>query len=413
MLRRSIGIAGNASGGVAVTFALSAMFLVCTVGMTIDYARLTNMRQKMQNAADAAAFAGAKELSLADARRENVPEVVKAVVQSYIDADSGRNSVSSATVKDNPLQVEVTLATSIELFFGGLFGKDSSDVSVVSVAQVMGRPNICVLALNPSESGAVSMMHAARMTGSNCAVFSNSSSGSGLIVQDSAQLTAATVCSAGGITGRGSIAPPPYQDCPHFDDPLADRPEPASSRCDHTQKVISNSTVLLQPGVYCSGLKIMGTSKVTFAPGVYVIKDGPFTVAGQSEIVGHGVGFFLAGESNFFFNGQTSVELSAPTSGPLAGLLFFGSRSQSDRMTSTIRSAKAQVLTGTIYLPRATLVVDSIGSVATDSAYTAIVVRSLKLFDGPHLVLNTRYSDTAVPVPEGIKSAGQPVRLVE
>jgi hypothetical protein len=413
MFGRSIGVAGNASGGVAVTFAISAMFLVCTVGMTIDYARLSNMRQSMQNAADAAAFAGAKELSLADARRENVPEVVKAVVQKYIDADGGGAALSSATVRDNPLQVEVLLRTSIGLYFGGLFGKDSSDVSVVSIAQVMGRPNICVLALDPSESGVISMMHAARMTGSNCAVFSNSSSGSGLIVHDSAQLTAATVCSAGGISGRGSIAPAPYQDCPHFEDPLIDRPEPNSSGCDHSKKVISNSTELLQPGVYCSGLQIMGTSKVTFAPGVYVIKDGPLAVAGQSEIVGHGVGFFLAGESNFFFNGQTSVELSAPTRGPLAGLLFFGSRSQSDRMTSTIRSAKAQVLTGTIYLPMAALVVDSIGSVASDSAYTAIVVRRLKLFDGPHLVLNTRYSDTKVPVPEGIRSAGQPVRLIE
>lgn len=62
MFGRSTSIAANASGGVAVTFALAAMFLVCTVGLTIDYARLTNIRQKMQNAADAAAFAGAKEL---------------------------------------------------------------------------------------------------------------------------------------------------------------------------------------------------------------------------------------------------------------------------------------------------------------------------------------------------------------
>ncbi len=320
---------------------------------------------------------------------------------------SSRSSSKAETkIHNDPLQVEVKLTKSVPLHFGGLFGIPATTVEAVSIAQIVGQPNLCVLALEERGPAAINMTHNARLTGSNCAVFSNSSSAGGLSVAAGAQLVASTVCSAGGIAGQGSIAPAPYQDCPQFEDPLGDRPEPRVGRCDHVATVIAARTVTLRPGTYCLGLTIAGLSKVTFEPGVYIIKDGPFLVAGASEITGHGVGFFLTGISIFTFDPLTRIELSAPTEGPLAGLLFFGSRSQSKLLINTILSDRAQVMTGTIYLPTTTLVADSLARIGSESAYTAIV-------DGPHLVLNTRYSDTEVPVPEGIKAAGQPVRLIK
>ncbi len=406
-------LAENSAGGVGITFALVGAVLIGVVGLSLDYARLTNIQTTMQNAADAAALAGAKEMSMADAQRDNVPEVVTAYISKYLDADGGAAAKADTQVFNDPLQVEVKLTREVGLSFGGLFGVSSKMIEVQSIAQVVGQPNICVLALDRAKPLSINMMHNARLTGSNCAVFSNSVSSDGLAVAQGAQLVASTVCSAGGVTGRGSIAPPPYQDCPQFDDPLASRPEPSVGRCDHTATVIANSSVTLQPGTYCLGIKIVGLSKVTFAPGVYIIKDGLFLVAGSSEIRGEGVGFFMTGITSFTFDPLTRIDLTAPTSGPLAGLLFFGARSQKEALTNTILSGRAQVMTGTIYLPTTALVIDSVANVGSDSAYTAIVSRAMVLRDGPHLVLNTRYSETDVPVPEGIKSAGQPVRLVK
>lgn len=404
--------AGDVVGGVAITFALIAAGLIASTGLAVDYARLSNFQSSMQSAADAAAFAGAKEMSLADAKQENVPEVVKAVVRKFVDADDGADSKAETKIHSQPLQVEVKLTKSVPLHFGGLFGMPATTVEVVSIAQVVGQPNLCVLALENREPAAINLTHNARLTGSNCAVFSNSNSSSGFAVAAGAQLVASTVCSAGGITGQGSIAPAPYQDCPQFEDPLADRPEPTVGGCDHVATIIAARTVTLRPGTYCLGLTIAGLSKVTFEPGVYIIKNGPFLVAGASEIKGHGVGFFLTGISIFTFDPLTRIELSAPTSGPLAGLLFFGSRKQSKLLINTILSDRAQVMTGTIYLPTTTFVADSLARIGSESAYTAIVSRKLLLMDGPHLILNTRYNDTDVPVPEGIKAAGQPVRLI-
>ncbi len=50
---------------------------------------------------------------------------------------------------------------------------------------------------------------------------------------------------------------------------------------------------------------------------------------------------------------------------------------------------------------------------AANSAYTAIVARTLEVEDGPTVVLNTDYDLTNVPVPEGIRGTGEPVKLTE
>jgi hypothetical protein len=97
----------------------------------------------------------------------------------------------------------------------------------------------------------------------------------------------------------------------------------------------------------------------------------------------------------------------------LAGLLFFEAREQADALLHEINSDNARMLLGTIYLPQGELRIDANMPIASDSAYTAIVVRRMRLYSGPHLVLNTNYGATEVPVPEGIKGVGQPVALVQ
>ena len=60
-------------------------------------------------------------------------------------------------------------------------------------------------------------------------------------------------------------------------------------------------------------------------------------------------------------------------------------------------------LLGTIYLSRGTFKVDANSPVADVSAYTVVIAKKISLFEGPHLVLNTNYSQTDIPVPDGVK----------
>ncbi len=70
-------------------------------------------------------------------------------------------------------------------------------------------------------------------------------------------------------------------------------------------------------------------------------------------------------------------------------------------------SDNARVLVGTLYFPQSHLYIDADAPIADQSAYTAIIARRLELYAGPHLVLNTDYDLTAVPVPDGVKDTGR------
>ena len=96
---------------------------------------------------------------------------------------------------------------------------------------------------------------------------------------------------------------------------------------------------------------------------------------------------------------------------PLAGLLIYTAKSNDN--TNKIYSENAQVMVGTIYVPKGELRIDGAADIGSQSAYTAIVAEKIRLYGGPHIVLNTDYDETDVPVPDGIKGAGQPIMLVE
>ncbi|MEE8629194.1 MULTISPECIES: hypothetical protein [Methylobacterium] len=99
---------------------------------------------------------------------------------------------------------------------------------------------------------------------------------------------------------------------------------------------------------------------------------------------------------------RSLVELTAPRTGDMAGLLFFEDRRSPDGRNFDILSDGARRLVGTVYLPRGTFSVRAMQVVADQSEYTAIVAHRIALSRQPRLVVNARYGDTDVPVPPGI-----------
>lgn len=404
-------------GSLSLWFAVSLPVLMVVSGMSLDYARYLNQSTILSAAVDASALAAAREMSLTNSTTTDLGSVAKIVVEQHIAAQKDASSMPPVTVQSTveAAMLEVTVNANHEFtpHFAFVAQMLPREVKARSVARVVGKPNICVLALEPSELGAVWLAKSARMTGEGCSVFSNSKSSFGMVIRDAAELKALSVCSAGGIEGNGNVSPQPISDCPSFEDPLASRPEPAIGSCTYTDTVIANQTTTLSPGVYCGGLRIEGDSRVTFESGEYIIATGVLRVADTSKVEGDGVSFFLGASTWLYFGADTSIKLKAMKSGGLAGLLFFGSRGQSKLITHTILSKSAQELVGTIYFPRNSFVVDGEASVGSSSAYTAIVARRVVLLAGPHLVLNSNYNQTDVPVPAGIRGATMPARLVQ
>ncbi len=441
-------------GGIAINLALSLPVLVLAVGLAVDYVHLSQQKTDLQAAADAAALASAQELRVIRVNDTQVREIAMQTVMANLDA--GADSIKvDVTVSEDPLSVEVTVAKDVEHVL--VAHLDSSEVSATAVARILGGTPLCVLGLNDSDTRpAIKLEVSARLTGVGCAVYSNSPAERSLVSKDGSRLEAGMICAAGGTRGSlSNFKPTPVTDCPQLDDPLANRAAPLVGNCSHRNLRIGVDEVLkvsgryikdqvkaetlgetartldtavavddavvntyeqtfhtLEPGVYCGGIKIGQASQVTFRPGIYVIKGGPLFVTEFASIAGENVGFYFEGRSaNLYLGPNTSVQLTAPSDGPMAGLLLFEDRGSTKLHPFAILSDNARVLEGTLYLPQSRLYIDADSPVADKSAYTAIIAGRLDLYAGPHLVLNTDYSATDVAVPSGISNANSRVIL--
>ena len=421
LMRRLVSHAGqwcsSTHGGIAVTFAISLPVVLAVLGLASDYAMMTKVRNDLQQAADAAALAGAREIPLANSKTEQVESAVKsfAAFELTNDSDAMANKLTAMNITlnvkvvDNFSAVDVRISEAWTPFFAHFLDSSVTPVNVHSKARFVGRNNVCVLGLAGTNT-AVLFGKDARFTGNNCGVFSNSTGSAGLRIDSGVVASASIICSSGGAKLYSSdVKPTPITDCPPVEDPLAQRPMPSVGSCDYKNMALKDVNVTMDPGVYCGGIHIYGSSVVTLNPGIYVMKDGKLKVSGTATLEGKGVGFFITGAAadKIQLQSGSHISLTAPETGSMAGLLFMEDRNLPVILKHQITSDDARVLLGTIYLPVGGLVVDAKQPVADKSAYTAIVAQTIELNDGPNLVLNADYDMTDVPAPAGIAGSSQ------
>ena len=412
--------AGDVRGGIAITLAVFLPVLLAIVGVAADYAYMVMIRTNLQKAADAAAIAGAREIPLAKDSTSRIRSAALSYAAHALTGDAARDesqlaslnySVSADVVNDHT-GVKVDITEAWTPFFAHFVMSGMTPVVVSATARFVGGTNICVLGLSPDGNG-VYIDRDGRLTGNNCGVFANSEDAAGNKFDSGSIVKASIICSAGGNSVQSSaiIEPAPLSDCPKVDDPLASRQPPSVGACMETDLRLKDVTKSISPGVYCGGLLIDGSSKITLEPGIYILKNGGLTVAGQARLTGNGVSFFVTGNApgKIQFAMATHISLTAPEDGPTAGLLIFEDPSLGNRLKHRITSDDARVLLGTIYLPVGDLVIDAKQPVADQSAYTAIIAQHIELNSGPNLILNSNYDATNVPVPEGIRGARQVV----
>lgn len=406
-------------GLVVLKFAVMLPVALTLFGFALDEARYLRERETLQAATDAAALAAAKELSLSDRKYDDLPQIAQASVEGFVTSNNKKHQwahppQTRTVISQDPIEVEVKALAKFDSMFDALMRIRFPDLEARAVARVVGKPNICVLGLNASENATIALEQQARVTGQNCAVYSNSDHTRGIKAKNSANLTATLICSRGGKDGGpGNFTPPPIVDCPSFDDPLASRPEPAAAPCDATLPTVVTANMILDPGTYC-GLEIRSGARVLLRDGIFVFKDKPLVVKDGGQLFSEAAGLFFTGaKATFRFEPQSTISLRAPVTGPMTGLLVFASRSQDDSLQYEILSDDARVMVGTIYIPKGELRIDATSPVADQSAYTAIVADKMRLYGGPHLVLNTNYAASEVPVPDGIRGVDQPVVLAK
>ncbi|MGC2032928.1 MAG: pilus assembly protein TadG-related protein [Steroidobacteraceae bacterium] len=382
-------VASSARGQVMVLICVSLIALVGMVAVVTDFSFMQHQRNMMQTAADSAAMAGAEELNYGDLV---VAGKADAATNGYTDGTNNvtvsmNNPPSTGPNAGSSEYVEAIVSEPAPTYFLRVLGVSSITVSARAVAYEGNGPN-CIYVMNPAASGAMSANGNVRVN-SSCGLLVDSSSSSGLTVNGNVSISAPTIGVVGNYTknGNSTLTPTPKTGVIAASDPLAYVKEPTVGSCAHTNFSLngnigsSGSPYQLYPGTYCGGISVNGNSWLHFNAGTYVIAGGGMNFNGNATMTGTGVTFYnttgTGGYGAITLNGNSQANFSAPTSGPLAGILFFQDRAiPSSAASSTINGNSSSTFDGAIYF--ATTTVDFNGN-SSANGYSIVVADKLVL----------------------------------
>ena len=351
-------------GVVAIVLGVILVVLMGLTAMAVDLGYLFVLRGELQNTADSSALAGASQLPDAvDVRsaavqyaNRNMPYddhgdvlVPGDVVLGHWNPDTRTWTAENAAPPSiNAVMVTTKRAEAndnpAELFFARILGFDTKDLTTIAIAWPgPGDDEFCILSLEPSDPGAIEISGTNVLDLGECGVAATSvHDPSAMKPPGTVDITAGSLCVAGKIDEGGAVTYTPGPEikdegCTPPADPLAGLPPPSYSGCDHTDYVVSDSggAVTLSPGVYCNGITISGSNvTVNFNPGIYILAGGGMNLSGAlNSYNGTEMMFYntasAPGATNFAdlaLSGDSTINLSAPTSGPYAGVLFFQDR---------------------------------------------------------------------------------------
>lgn len=388
-------------GSYSLITALLLPILVGFVGFGTEVGLWMFEHQKMQAAADAAAYSAALAYSLGNtsgfqaeargvARRHGFKHgAASTTVAVNQPPSSGIHASTSGAV-------EVIVQEPEQRLFTALLTSSALAISARAVAAPINPTTVCVLGLDPTAASTVDLSNNAKLPNPNCGVASNSSSASGLSLSNNASIDAPTT-SHGGVSVSNNAhlnGNPNLTNAAPVPDPYASvdpgTPPPCTTQ-NAVKPVPGNAT--FSPGHFCSGINFSNNFTATFQPGVYFI-DGQFKVSNNSTVNGDGVTFVINGNyaigdpSSGGISNNAILNLKAPTTGPTAGIVFFGLRSATSTVTQRFSNNTVLNLTGAIYFPNQILDFDNNASSAGANGCTQVIARRVLLSNNVSLGSN-------------------------
>ncbi len=362
-------------GGQAIVLvAITILGLLTAVGLAIDSGQLYNGRRTAQEAADSAAFAGATVLYQKGCPWTTCTSTEVGSATSAATSDAALNGYATDTPTSGTLVTVTSPAP-------GSFPDPSLCVRVVISTPVrttlvpQTETFTTVKATGTACAAAFNAGYAMMSTDSNCdsRALIEQSNGSLTIHNGNLQINSCSTSAGyaqGSITldaGYGAYIVGGASPWPAVSpgttttntgvvqaDPFAGVPGPP--RTGLTSQSCGGPA--LAPGIYeC----MVNNGTYTMSPGYYIFEghNNGISFAGGSSLSGTGVLIYLTQDSlgncaTFSMSGQSTIDLTAPTTGPYKGLLIY----QDPRCTGTIEvggNGAIGSLSGSVYAPTGTV----------------------------------------------------------
>ena len=380
------------------------------VHVVVELGLARDTRRQAQNAADAAALAAGNSLASGGTIATAVAAAKNLAAKNYRTTAAnwasctdpaklaysvaGDTQCVSFNSSSAPTQVRVLVPfRPVVTPLGGIFGNQGVNVQAVAVVGLTGSSlgpcGICVVG-----TGSHNLQNGEIDVAGGASVVFNGTLDSG--PQGTVKVTGGgTITLDGPAPSKGTLTPAPAVNQPPIVDPLAALTLPDYSSL--TAK--TGNACSAGPGIYGS-LNIPNNAVCTLPPGLYVIY-GQNHISGKVELTALGVTLYFvcatgttpracaANEAGgeLLMTGQATLRLTAPTSGPTAGLAAVSDRNN----TAVIgwRGNGTQQNTGTVYFKSGTF--DYRGNGAGSFDDSLIVVGDLS-FSGNGTAIQAVYT---------------------
>lgn len=389
--------------GNALAIAAAALpMLIGAAALAVDTINLTLTKRELQREADSAAIAGAYGKLQGFAANTSAQRDLTINAKAQLATTTIENAPTAGPFAGNTRAVRVILTSRLTTPLMGFFGSKARTIRVEATAESVYTGQFCMVSLENGTATGISF-NGNTSVDLGCGIVTNSKSNAAISATGSASVHATPVAAVGDVPSSSAYASGttllPWS--PVQADPYAALPRTPSppANCtwvslDSQPNQTNDLRLTISPdGNYCvrDGADIKGTT--ILAPGIYYIDGGSFSLGAQANLQGSGVTFILtsstpADTSSFAtvsMNGGAVVNLTAPTSGTYAGLLFY----QDPRTpygNDTINGNSVSTFQGGLYFPSRQLTFN--GNTGMNTQCLQLVARTL-VFSGNSSIQNT------------------------
>jgi Flp pilus assembly protein TadG len=371
--------------GNALVIAGAALPLVIgSAGLASDTIQWAMWKRELQRMADSAALAGAYAKA-ENTTLDNCAAYSTATYAQPIGYDvkknnrvwptltcSATNPPGTGSYTADSKAVRVIISVQQRLPFSGVFVRTAPTITASATAKLLQKGNYCLVALSNTSDPSITMGGSSQAH-LGCGAISDSVNNTSSITSNGNAYTfeASPVSGVGGmpssITGSTDIRS--YQ-LPEPDPFSGQYPTsvPPSTTCNSynnnsyntnaqgqvTQSNGSNVTHHIKAGCY-NDFSPSGSNTYYLDPGVYYLNSTNFNPGGSVSLIGpaSGVTFILTGTTpgSVSLNGNTTLQLHAPSSGTYKNMLFIQSGSATQNNTNTFNGSSTSYFDGAFYFP--------------------------------------------------------------
>lgn len=390
-------------GSVVILAAILFPVVIGGLGLWVETGYWYSRQRHVQHIADVSAHTAGVRIRAGDTKAQATTAARYVATQAGFAADGTLtvNIPPTAGAKKGMADaIEVILTETHSRWFTALFASGKVALRGRAVTVIEGGSTACMLALSNTANSAISVTGSTNVTLAGCDIASNSVSATSFAMGGlGSSLNTGCVYAVGGATPNASLT---MTNCTSVKtnaararDPYASLAEPAIVGACNAKNVGNNKTPTtltptdvhplgggLKSMRFCSGFDLRG--EVTLMPGLYIIEGGSLSVNGgnitsttAAKLSGAGVTFYLASSAaEIQLNGNVTLDLAAPTSGPLSGVLFFGSRSATTA-SNVINGSSSSVMQGAIYTPASAIQFS--GNSAGSNGCTQVVASTITM----------------------------------